>query len=470
MNTIGVKPPISPNFFFPVFIGSIILAYTLRPYFPDSFSKPLSIFHHDFPPPFLFLFMLPSFLFYPTARLWRKYRCTKCGSKYPVWTKDSKAISSQQENTEDSNTKKLFPDVGEIVPVSVTGAANEQNRKRVRYKAVFLMLFLSLPFCMFIVFPVLPLWLLPFSSFIYGLLAYWFLCKYDGWKNDVLYLRRFHIANGTDWVTSAVETLAYKNYRFITLDGNDLQSIKERSTTGRYSHPAASYVLVPLFITIFFSKESNLYFDTQLSFILRWGVSQVFLIIALLYSVNRFRGRQLPPVIDSYQKLDKAADQMQSERKWYYAVRLSTPPLRVIKVADDFWKDTVLKMSSVSDFIIIDLSVPSSALLWEIENADNLFKRKIIFIAHKYNFQNWVSAVGNDTNGIKDETSQSSETILGYISGKKILLYDQVDTFTKSLIQTLDNQARDSYSLPLPYNPLHFLVDFFGKREILKPK
>jgi hypothetical protein len=116
------------------------------------------------------------------------------------------------------------------------------------------------------------------------------------------------------------------------------------------------------------------------------------------------------------------------------------------------------------------LSEPSSALLWEIENADNLFKRKIIFIAHKYNFQNWVSAVGNDTNGIKDETSQSSETILGYISGKKILLYDQVDTFTKSLIQTLDNQARDSYSLPLPYNPLHFLVDFFGKREILKPK
>jgi hypothetical protein len=113
-----------------------------------------------------------------------------------------------------------------------------------------------------------------------------------------------------------------------------------------------------------------------------------------------------------------------------------SPKLVVVSVADTVWQETVRRLAAFSAAIVIDVSEPTSNLLWEVSTLKPELRLHWILVAEKERLNSWTAATGSDLN----------QKLLALLDGDTVLAYslERADRkrFARSLRNRLDALSR----------------------------
>jgi hypothetical protein len=115
------------------------------------------------------------------------------------------------------------------------------------------------------------------------------------------------------------------------------------------------------------------------------------------------------------------------------------PRMVVLKSASDVWRETVSRLAGAADILLIDVSVPSDNLLWEISTIRAEQRRRWILIGQRDRIAELVARAGTANRGLDG-------TLAGLLDGEEILTYDStsrqaLSQFARSLRTMCQNIA-----------------------------
>jgi hypothetical protein len=240
------------------------------------------------------------------------------------------------------------------------------------------------------------------------LLALWLgLTLIRGRRRMGLYLRKFGFAESTRTVSKALRGSIGRAMRLVTLDDDQVTAIGagrgRRLLAGLVWVAAAglgAYLVYFLVGGGFRADEAR---NTADNLANSRGAAQTFgaaigsaIINALIlltyvamicllgmFMIAGFRGyraarraeRAAESALSQRHDVGRAARQLREVSK-----RILAPRLMVVRVPTAFWQEAIRGLAEVCDVVIIDVSQPTDALLWEVQNIKPLFDGRWILV------------------------------------------------------------------------------------------
>lgn len=244
--------------------------------------------------------------------------------------------------------------------------------------------------------------LAPVLAFVFLIACYACWLASAGPKLTVLYLRRFRLNAAQNVVTSALERGLSRRYRVVTLDDASFPPMETPRLYRRLSRYGGavgwSVVLGGLFLLVWtFYASSSPTITGMISSVALAGllvlvapvVLPVVTVVAILFTaallVQRWRVRRRSRLeVRTEEDLDRAEEAVSRLAQWSTRSTLLAPRATVVRVTDDLWQVVVERMVRRTNVILVDLSVPTENLRWELALLDRLAQRGAVFIADRH--------------------------------------------------------------------------------------
>jgi hypothetical protein len=243
--------------------------------------------------------------------------------------------------------------------------------------------------------------LLPFAKAVL-----WLVLLYEGWllaagpKFTVLYLRRFRVATAPAVVTAALEQGLSKRYRVVTLDDATFPPLEVPRLYRRLSRygGVALWLVVVLVVLAFLLLLYTQFSPTLSGFVyglvlagtvgvlplggMFVGFSWMMLVAVAALLLHRWRVRKRARILvrcsdDVYRAEALVADLS----RWRRRSTFLAPQATVVGVTDDLWREVVTRLVRCAHIVLVDISVPSENLDWELALLAGQSFRRTVFVA-----------------------------------------------------------------------------------------
>ena len=278
-----------------------------------------------------------------------------------------------------------------------------------------------------------------------------FFLLYIGWaliegrKIPAIYLRRFGSTSANRVITNAIKARLGSAYRVVTLDDFAIRPTYPPRVQVLLS------VLAPLVIAVLLIGIDAYLYELQSrqahGFLSGLGESFGPLIItwlfgmcgimALLHLWRVFKRSRMQAV--DIRGVHKIIRRVLKLSNWLRGPRVMDSAVTVVRVADSEWKSMVSSLLKYTENVIIDVSIPTSNLLWELEQISRLDFRQCVIVANRDLLLRWLNMTQhpNETCDLYDKTR-------ALLVDQEILLYDpEIHTHTRAwqdnLRRALDN-------------------------------
>jgi elongation factor Tu len=343
----------------------------------------------------------------------------------------------------------------DTIGLSRRGWKRRWRRWLVAATALVLLVTAAAAFLLHVVFLLMLVGPLTAAVVLYALFAY-----LGGRKSSVLYLRRFGLAASGGMVTSALESGMSRRYRIVTLDDSSFRALEVPPWARRFSRyggPLIALVLIAGFVIVIRYLRAD---AGPLEYLLLWpllGLGPAFLafnawlllsVIALLV-LHRLRvRRRARGRIESAEQLEDRLRDCVGLSSWARAPAILAPQATVLSVADTMWQTTVSLLVRHVNAVLIDVSEPTSNLLWELEEVFRNGGEHVVLVGDRGKIGAWQREIGSD-----DAGGGLARSLSALIAARPVLTYDPNDRrgarrFRRSLMSALDNVASTSVVKP----------------------
>lgn len=209
-------------------------------------------------------------------------------------------------------------------------------------------------------------------------------------KHVVLYLRRFRSVSGHELMGRAIDTGLGRRYRVVTLDDASFRPIGVPKTERRFSvlsSPVMAAGGVLLFVIVMYYlvvrpllksapgpippqlfRVYSIAFGQSIWQSPLWpAISGFAFVVFTFLMVHRWRVRRRARLrIRTTRDLDRCTYRVVDLASWRRRPGLLAPQATVIKVVDELWQATVVRLLDHVDAVIVDVSELTENLLWEV--------------------------------------------------------------------------------------------------------
>lgn len=275
-----------------------------------------------------------------------------------------------------------------------------------------------------------------------------FFLLYIGWaliegrKMAAIYLRRFGSTDANKVITDAFKARIGSAYRLVALDDLEIKPTQSSRLSVLLS------VLVPLMLSVMLTGIATYIYELRLRQRYSFGDSldqgltpQLIVmcfggcgILAAVHIWRVFRRSHLQ-VIDR-RGVHKVAMRVLKLSSWLRGPRLMDSTVTVVRVADSEWQSMVTTLLKYTENVIIDVSIPTSNLLWELQRLSSVQFRNCVIIANRELFLGWP-----DTAHSSDETRDLYDQARALLVDREILLYGPSENHAQTL-EWQDNLRR----------------------------
>lgn len=305
------------------------------------------------------------------------------------------------------------------------------------------------------------------STMVVIVAMYLLLIAFSSRKAVVLYLRRFRLEAVSLAMSDAIESGIGRHYRIMTLDDSNFVPL-EVPPMERWISRYGSLVTIlgALAVTFAVVWLSASIFDRYGLSLGGTGMVGVFMLGGLLtfvlptvgpmleywvlflvpaFLIQRWRVKKRSQLeISTPEDLSACMDYCQTLSGRIRSPAFMAPQATVVKVVDALWQDTVVGIAERSDAIIIDVSVPTVHVLWEIETAIQGFRPKIIYLGQKALTEQWMFKPTDE----KD--SEASTKIRTLLEGATVLSYEPISRASKRKFRNNLRNALENLDITPP--------------------
>jgi hypothetical protein len=274
-----------------------------------------------------------------------------------------------------------------------------------------------------------------------------FVCLYfaltfaEGRKYTALYLRRFR-SDVNLLVATAIERGLGRRVRIVTLDDERFMPIEVPRLEKWSSRllPAlmliGAAVLAVLVIRTFIASLSLRYEGLQQQYtqeavlMLGFWTWHLWCLLFMLLGHRLWIRLQARVRVRTAWGLAKARYFSWKLRRWCNRSGLMAPQATVVTVRDDLWQVAVTQLIAQVDAVLVDVSEPSDALAWELEQLKQSSSPPAVFVAETARFHAWTDAA------LQAESELSCrQLVLHTLRNKTVVLYSATDKRTSALFR-----------------------------------
>lgn len=268
---------------------------------------------------------------------------------------------------------------------------------------------------------------------------------FEGRKTPVVYLRQFGSTSANRVISDAIGARLGSAYRVVTLDDLEIQPTYPPRIHVLFS------VLAPLVLAVCFVGISTYVYELrqrrQYTFGagLDQGLAPMIIelcfgacgIMASVHTWRVFRRSHLK-VVD-IQGVHEVTKRVLKLSNWLRGPRLMDSAVTVVRVADSEWKSMVASLLEYTGNVIVDVSIPTPNVLWELEQLSLLHFRQCVIIANRELLLGWLDATPP-----ADEAPDLYDRTRALLADREILLYDSENraharAWQENLHRALDN-------------------------------
>ncbi len=283
-------------------------------------------------------------------------------------------------------------------------------------------------------------------------------------KVPALYLRRFGLSIANESVIAALERTLGVRYRVIALDDSNFTEIGVPKVTRKiikvlgiailsigiilwahysakwfasYTDPSAWTRSAAMFLR---TGGMSFYFERlSVMFSFLFGLMTFFLLLIFLVLIHKTSGQKVFRKSD----LSKLKDRIEMLSSLMLRPGIFAPQTTVVLAKDKYWKLTVEMLSRQVGAIILDISVPTENLIWELEQCTKISSSKIILIGEKRLLMEWSSSDEGWASELLAREEKTKAKMMQLIKDRTILVYNPGDQktslfFAQNLHRLLD--------------------------------
>jgi hypothetical protein len=220
-------------------------------------------------------------------------------------------------------------------------------------------------------------------------------------KFTILYLRRFRLTSAQAVVSAALEQGLGRRYRIITLDDARFPPMEVPRLYRRLSRYGGVslwivFMLVMLAVAGFFLASSaptitGIFSTIALAMLVVFvlpgailGFSATCLIVtAALLSLRWTVRRRSRISVQSSEDVQSAKMSVADLAGWTKRSALLAPRATIVRVNDALWQDVVERLAQTTHIVLVDLSVPTANLEWELTLLSKRAFQHTVFVANR---------------------------------------------------------------------------------------
>ncbi len=263
-----------------------------------------------------------------------------------------------------------------------------------------------------------------------------------GKKPTILFLRRFGL--DVNMVISRIVRSGFgRRFRIVTLDDGSFPPVDTPPLERWTSRLAAPFAAVALLVWLSFvfpevrrsaDHGASLSSETMLMARFWLTLAIVFIAIVLVHLWRIQRNSHL--YISNRCNMKLVMSMIVNMRLFIRRLTMLAPQSTVISVVDDLWQEAVLGASEQTQLTLVDISVPTINLQWEIERLRSS-SSPYIFIAEQTHWESMFLLTG--------EEGRCGIAIRSLVGENRVLLYDGNDLvggkhFRKNLSAALNKE------------------------------
>jgi hypothetical protein len=296
----------------------------------------------------------------------------------------------------------------------------------------------------------------PWKPFFLISLTFWLsitvLCiaagLFAGKKYTVLYLRRFRSDLSQVIINQLRERVAMK-VRLITLDDQRIEPLDIPEIWKLLSRLIPALVLLGSIILALYGvrelgKSQSLRYEGYTPYVQRdvllllglWLLHIWTFFILLMAHLFRVR-RQTRIKIRSAKELRACGHLVWKLSRWRYRSGLMAPQMTVVSVSHPLWQAAVRDLSCRTEMVIVDVSEPSDALVWEIQHILNT-KLPHFFIAERDRLTAWTLP------GAIHSSADCNRAIAAMLDNETVIVYSAIENRAVTLRTSLQRALRYS--------------------------
>jgi hypothetical protein len=132
-----------------------------------------------------------------------------------------------------------------------------------------------------------------------------------------------------------------------------------------------------------------------------------------------FLGRRSRLSIENVDRIRKVERQVERLKSWRRGPSLFAPQASVVRVVDALWQPTVVSLLRHAEAVLIDISVPSESILWELRAAREASTSKLILLAQTDRLIEWIGQLG--------PAGSTQNEVLAAARGLSLIIYSTSD-------------------------------------------
>jgi hypothetical protein len=276
---------------------------------------------------------------------------------------------------------------------------------------------------------------------IIGAIAYGVWTLAEGRKRIVLYLRHFGFTSAHETVSLVMEAGLSRRYRIVTLDDASFRPLEVPKFEKRLSRYGPWIAVLVLWVTWTFGLIIHyMAFIPVLLYL--FGMLWFFTVLFVSIQVHRGRIRRRSRLlIEKRHDIRRCLIRIASLASFLRGPALMAPQVTVVRVATELWQGAVVDLSKFASAVIIDVSVITQNLLWELEFVLAALSSNCVLIGQPESIRSWTETKDESAAAMAITRAQEllhEKTVLTYTSGN----VKQQRAFRHSLTTALDNVAQ----------------------------
>lgn len=225
--------------------------------------------------------------------------------------------------------------------------------------------------------------LLAAAAVFLGTIAYPLCSRGIGAKRLVLLLRRFGDQELNAAVLNAFRDAMGRRYRVVTLDDSSfvpvgipgrivLTSVASALAIGFLLGTGSSVAILPFVIDS--QDPDHIVWEAEIAIVLVLLLAIFIAVVGALLYVAAFlyqRKERLTEVTEPH-ALRSVLHSVRDAKRVQRSLAFAAPLARVVRVTDALWKEAVIAIGGAADVAIIDVSIPSESIAWELRQMADL--------------------------------------------------------------------------------------------------
>jgi hypothetical protein len=299
-----------------------------------------------------------------------------------------------------------------------------------------------------------------FTVYLSFFLLYFGWALTEGRKTPVIYLRHFGLTHGNRMITDALRGAVGSRYRAITLDDLEIEP------TSPPRLQAVLSIIAPILVAMLLVGVGAYLDELRPPQLLDLHLGPIIItfcvgMCAAMSSVHMWRvsSRSRLHVANERDIMDVTRRVVELSHR-FRGARLLEPAMTVVRVSSAEWKAMLVALLEYTENVIVDVSVPTGNLLWELRLISGSDFRQCVIVANRKSIQAWL-----DTTDAPHEIQKLHEKTKLLLADQQILLYDSEDALQTRVCQAHLRRALDNVAMPPHRAPTHRVLYLSARRR-----